>query len=199
MAAISKNIIEQAFTFESYFKLIEDLVAEGKTTGAKQSEDMTAYTKLNLQRMSRLNKTAKINEALKTNLEKIQRPIIWLILTEGWCGDAAQNVPVLAKMAAQNKNIQLKLILRDENLEIMDQFLTNGGRSIPKLIALDAATLEVLYTWGPRPEPVQKMMLDYKKDKANNDFKAFVAKIQAWYNQDKTQTLQKEISELITQ
>ena len=64
-------------------------------------------------------------------------------------------------MAEVNSNINLQLVLRDENLELMDLFLTNGGRSIPKLIALDK-DLNILFTWGPRPQTATNMVLDYK-------------------------------------
>src|SRR5699024_8979868 len=163
MSAITKDTIEQAYSFGAYFRLVEKAVAAGESTGENDSEDLAAYTKLNLQRMTRLLKTITINSELSAKLKTIQEPVIWLVLTEGWCGDAAQNVPVLHKMAQQNSNIQLRLILRDENLEIMDQFLTDGGRSIPKLIALHPETLTVHYTWGPRPQPAQKMMIAFKE------------------------------------
>ena len=64
--------------------------------------------------------------------------MIWLIITEGWCGDAAQCIPTIEKIAAESKNIETHYVLRDENLDLIDEYLTNNARSIPKLIACAA-------------------------------------------------------------
>lgn len=121
-------------------------------------------------------------------------------MTEGWCGDAAQIVPVLNHMAATNDHITLRFILRDENLAIADAFLTNGARAIPKVLVLDATTLEVLTTWGPRPAEMQKMVLDAKaaslvtEDKAAQKAisEAAANNLHLWYAKDKTKTIQVE-------
>lgn len=121
---------------------------------------------------------------------------LWLVITEAWCGDAAQNIPVIAKIAEINSNIELKFILRGENLVVMDTYLTNGGRSIPKLICLDSQTLEELGTWGPRPVIAQKRFM---KDKTDPDVshEEMVKNNQLWYLQDKTLSIQNEFLELI--
>ena len=98
---------------------------------------------------------------------------------------------MLNKLTAENKNIDLKLILRDENLEVMDQFLTNGTRSIPILIVLDSETLEVLNSWGPRPTEVQKMVMDAKSEAQSNQEESkeiwdeVKKNSQLWYAKDK--------------
>ena len=117
---------------------------------------------LNDRRMKRLDKTIKISEETIQEFQKVKQPQTWLVLTEGWCGDAAQNLPILDKIASDTANIDLKIVLRDENLDLMDLFLTNGGRSIPKLIALDKDN-NVLDFWGPRPTIATKMVADYKE------------------------------------
>ena len=119
----------------------------------------------------------------------------WLVITEGWCGDAAQNLPVINKLAEINTNIKLKLVLRDENLELMDLFLTNGGRSIPKLIALNKQN-EVLFTWGPRPKVATKMVADYKEKHGSLD-PQFKQDLQVWYNKDKGKSVQSDFIELL--
>ena len=156
---ITKEIIDGGYTYPQYRKLINDLLKEGKTTSNNHSESLIEYTKVNVQRMNRLDKTTDINEDLKREIADLEKKMIWVILAEAWCGDVAQNLPVIAKIADLSQNIDLKLILRDENLEVMDEYLTNGGRSIPKLIYLDSGTLEELGTWGPRPEEVQERFL----------------------------------------
>ena len=151
---ISKSL-ENTYTYQEYRDLVKDLLAEGKSTGPEQSDYILNYSKLNNSRMKRLDKTTKISDETAQKIQKLATPQTWLVLTEGWCGDAAQNLPVIHKMAELNKNINLKLVLRDENLELMDLFLTNGGRSIPKLIALDTDN-NVIDTWGPRPTSCHK-------------------------------------------
>ena len=156
---------------------------------------MAHYTKLNWSRMRRLDKQSKINTSLAKKVEAIEGKQVWLVLVEGWCGDVAQNLPVIQKMVELNPNIELRMIFRDENLDVMDAYLTNGGRSIPKLIAMDADSLEELWTWGPRPAPVQEMVEEYKK--TGGPYSEFSEKVQKWYNGDKTQTLQNEFEALI--
>ena len=168
------------------------------TTGDNHSEAMLNYAKINLQRMSRLNKTADLNDSLKASLDQIKQAQKWYIITEGWCGDAAQNVPTIAKMANYSSKIDLELFLRDENLEIMDQFLTNGGRSIPKLIATNPNTGEVIGTWGPRPKIAQDIVLDFKK-KGEGDYQEMQKDLQLWYAKDKTNSLQAEFEQLISE
>ena len=119
---------------------------------------------------------------------------IWLIITEGWCGDAAQNIPVIEKIAAACSGIETRYILRDENPELMDKVLTNGARSIPKLIAIDRKTENILGTWGPRPEAAQKLFAEQKSNGVEKS--AILENIQRWYLADRGRSLQHEIAEL---
>lgn len=192
-----KSYIEKSMTFAEYIKLIDDLLLDGKTTGPVQSEAMFNYGKLNRQRMHRLEKTVNLEESLKKAVRSLNVNWIWLIITEGWCGDAAQNIPVIEKIAAENEGIETRYVLRDENLELMDGFLTGGARSIPKLIALDAGTLEIIGTWGARPAAAQQI---FNEMKAQNLAKPLMMEnLQRWYFADKNQSIQKEFTELIEQ
>lgn len=123
--------------------------------------------------------------------------MIWLVITEAWCGDAAQNIPPIEKIANLNDRIETRYILRDENTELMDQFLTSGSRSIPKLIALDADTLDVLGTWGARPEAAQKLYYELKEKGAEKA--AIMEHLQRWYNADRTLSLQNEFVNLLAE
>lgn len=190
-----REYIEKAMTFAEYEILIDGLLAEGKTTGTNQSEAMVNYGRLNRQRMHRLEKTVFLDEGVREAVRKVTRPMIWLIITEGWCGDAAQNIPAIEKIAAENDKIRTLYILRDENLDLMDSFLTNGARSIPKLAMLDADTLEVLGSWGARPAPAQTL---FEEMKTNRTEKAVILEeMQRWYNFDKTRSLQHEFAKLV--
>ncbi|MET0751732.1 MAG: thioredoxin family protein, partial [Pyrinomonadaceae bacterium] len=190
-----KSYVEKSMTYAEYIKLIDDLLLEGKTTGENQSEAMFNYGKLNRQRMHRLEKTVVLSDSIKEKARDTERKMIWLIITEGWCGDAAQNIPTIEKIAAESANIETRYVLRDENLELMDEYLTFEARSIPKLIALDAETFEELGTWGPRPQVAMNYFFELRK--SGMEKPQMMENIQRWYLQDKEKSLQKEFEELL--
>ena len=194
---IDKVLIEQALTYEQYKTLIDDLLSQHRTTGPDQSEGLVKYTELNRQRMRKWDKTAVLEASLVQQLHRIDTPMVWLVLTEAWCGDAAQNIPVIAKMTQLNPKIDLRIILRDEHLPVMDAYLTNGARSIPKLIALDAETLKELGTWGPRPADAQRMLLDFKTNPAGRTREQLYEQLHGWYARNKGQQLQEEFEQMI--
>ncbi|MFL6374369.1 MAG: thioredoxin family protein [Pyrinomonadaceae bacterium] len=190
-----QKYLDASISFSEYLSLIDSLLAEGKTTGANQSEAMVGYGNLNRQRMARLTKTVLVDSDVNLRVRSNRRPQVWLIITEGWCGDAAQNIPVIEKVAAASESIDTRYVLRDENLELMDAYLTDGARSIPKLIALDAETHEVLFTWGARPGEAQEM---FKRLKAEGIEKSIISEeLQRWYNTDKGLSLQRELATLV--
>jgi hypothetical protein len=192
-----KNHIEKSMTYAEYIKLIDDLLLDGKTTGPNQSEAMFNYGKLNRQRMHRLEKTVLLSESLKKAAARVERKMIWLIVTEGWCGDAAQNIPTIEKIAAESPNIETRYVLRDENPELMDKYLTNNARSIPKLIALDAATLEELGTWGPRPQAAMDYFIEMRESGLEKP--QMMENLQRWYLKDKERSLQIEFEALLAE
>lgn len=192
---ITHEHLAKAITYTQYRELIDMLLAENKTTGTNHSEDMVEYTRLNMHRMLRMEKTIELDDELIQVLLSVQTKMIWVVLTEAWCGDAAQNLPGLVKIADASPLIDLKLMLRDENNDVMDAYLTNGTRSIPKLIALDAVTLEEIGTWGPRPEPAQKLVVEMKQQDV--PFKEFAEKLHGWYAKDRSLTLQNEFKSLL--
>ena len=195
MKNIIKKSLESTYTYQEYKDLVRSLLAEGKATGPNQSEDITNYSMLNDKRMKRLDKTIKISDQTISAIQNLKEPQTWLVLTEGWCGDAAQNLPVINKIAELNENIELKLVLRDENLELMDLFLTNGGQSIPKLIVLDKDH-NALKTWGPRPAIATKLVADYKATHGVLDAQ-LKENLQVWYNKDKGKSTQDDFIKLI--
>lgn len=190
-----KSYVEKSMTYAEYIKLIDDLLLEGKTTGENQSEAMFNYGKLNRQRMHRLEKTVVPGDSVKKKAQNIGRKMIWLIITEGWCGDAAQNIPTIEKIAAESANIETRYVLRDENLELMDAYLTFEARSIPKLIALDAETFEEIGAWGPRPQVAMNYFFEMRK--SGMEKPQMMENIQRWYLSDKEQSIQKEFENLL--
>ena len=190
-----QNYIEKAMTFDEYDSLIDRVVAEGKTTGPNQSEELAQYTKLNQARMRRLFKTSELNESLLEIARNVKANWIWLILTEAWCGDAAQNIPPIEKIARENDRIKTLYLLRDENLELMDKYLTGGARAIPKLICQDAETFEEIGTWGSRPQAAYDLFYSLKEQGLEKT--EIIEKIHRWYIEDNTESLQAEFEKLI--
>lgn len=192
---IERKYLDKAMSYRQYLDLLDDLLNDGKTTGADQSNAMVGYGKINRRRMERIDRTLYVHEGIHAAATKLDREMIWLILTEGWCGDAAQNIPVIEKIAAESVNILTRYLLRDQNHELMGAFLTHGARSIPKLIALDGNTRDVLGTWGARPKPAQDLFLELKRQGVGKA--VMMEEIQRWYNADKGLSVQEEFEDLL--
>ncbi|MEM6773034.1 MAG: thioredoxin family protein [Bacteroidota bacterium] len=198
MKTLIEKTLLQSYTYADYRELVAQLVEEGKTTGPNQSEFYVDITKLNQSRMDRLDKKARFSSEMENMLAGLTRPYTFLVLTEAWCGDAAQTTPLLNHMATATDQINLRFALRDDNPELMDHFLTDGGRSIPKVIILAPETNEVLDSWGPRPAPAQEMAMAHKyQPEPKPDYNTFNVALHKWYAKDKTQTSQEELMALL--
>ena len=196
--AITLSELGKAMTYEQYRKLILKLLQEGKTTGPDQSLKMIEYTALNNSRMHRLDRTIALLPELIDILQGMERKMYWLVLSEAWCGDAAQSIPIIAKMVDASPALEMGILLRDENPTVMQAHLTNGAHAIPKLIALDPEKLEVIGEWGPRPAEPQKIVMDYKAmPEPKENYSEVSKRVQMWYNADKGLSLQLEFIGLL--
>ncbi|GAA4047464.1 thioredoxin family protein [Flavobacterium chungnamense] len=196
MNSIIEKSLKVSFSYQEYRDFVTDLAKEVKTTGHEQREDLIHYTQLNEARLHRLDKTTQVVDEVKAVLQKLSKEYTWLVISESWCGDAAQILPVINKMAEVSENIDLRIVLRDDNEDLMNLFLTNGTKSIPKLIIIDKATNEVVNDFGPRPKAAKQLILDYKAAHGIVDETAKI-ELQKWYLQDKGVSTQKEIVELL--
>lgn|SRR5690606_16009433 len=200
MEVIIDNLIDKALQravpYKEYRAELDALVEVAKSGNLEHEDDYLEYRLLNQQRMKRLDKNFKLSESVLAQLKEVERPVVWIVLAESWCGDAAQSLPVLNKMAEASPNISLKIALRDQNLELMDQFLTDGGRSIPKLIMIDELTREVQDTWGPRPS-IATAMVKEQKEKYGEITVEFRTELQKWYTKDKGLTIVSDILKIL--
>ena len=195
---ISPERLAAAYSYAAYRQLIDELLAEGHTTGPQQSEQLTEYTALNVQRMSRLDKTVKLHSELVAAVMGLRENYIWLIITEGWCGDAAQQVPVMeAIVQASAGRLRTVYLLRDDNPDLADRYHTNGSRSIPKLVVLRADTLTEVAHYGPRPAEAQALIVRLKAEGMEHD--DFIRELHAWYAHDRTQAIQHALLTLVQQ
>lgn len=190
--------LKASISYDEYNGMVHQLVEEEKTSGPDQNEDLVYYTKLNAQRTKRLNKTTKVDDVTQSVVSNLKGKYTWLVLTESWCGDAAQILPLFNKLAEINTNIDLRLVLRDENDNLMREFLTNGGKSIPKLIMINEQN-EVVGSWGPRPVEAQEFYDSWRNnlDPERPPYREFQVDMQKWYLHDKGLSTFKEISEIL--
>ncbi len=198
MHPIIKESINGSISYRDYRELVKQLADEHSNTGIEKTEALANYTKLNDRRMRRWDKTIKISKETQQKISEFNQKMTLLIITESWCGDAAHVIPALNKMAELNPNIDVKLVLRDENLELMDMFLTKGGRAIPKVIMIDDETGAVLSTYGPRPSEASSYVNRFvaKNGSLTPEFKE---DLQHWYNGDKGQNIINDVIEILSQ
>ena len=91
-----------------------------------------------------------------------------LVLAEPWCGHCMLNIPILLRLAKKT-DMPVRLLLRDENLELMDEYLTNGkSRTIPIILFIDEDGNEVT-KWGPIAKRTKRFVDTYKKDLPSKD------------------------------
>jgi arginase family enzyme len=114
-----------------------------------------------------------------------------LVIAEGWCGDASNTVPIVAKLAEAVPGLELRVIERDANPDVMDRYLTNGSRSIPIVIALDE-NFQELGHWGPRPSELQAWVM---ANRATIPKTELYPKVRKWYARDHGETTLREVLE----
>ena len=193
---IVQELPARGLSYTAYMDLMEQQAAADSGEMTPEEAEMVEFTKLNLHRSGRIGRTWRPGEQLAAALNRIAEPQIWMVLTEPWCGDSAQCLPAMAVLASDNPAVELKVVLRDENLEIMDKFLTNGKRSIPQLVIFTASGKK-LGQWGPRPAEAQ---IVFDEAKASGLEKPqILEKLHLWYGRDRGRALDLELAELLTE
>ncbi len=198
MKVVVAQALLNSHSYAKYRSIVTETLALGEVTGKVQTEDLLQYTELNEARMNRLDKKIVITEDNIQKLLHLKKHYIWLVLAEGWCGDAAQLLPIMNKMVTFSKHIDFKIVFRDENEALMNQFLTNESQAIPKLIVLETSAEKVLGSWGPRPKGATQLIKSYKQQYGVIDETA-KKELQLWYLHDKGISTQNEIVELMLQ
>lgn len=134
---------------------------------------------------------ARIPEAELARLAEIGGRWRLLVLSEDWCGDASNSVPVIARLAEQAPEIEMRVAKRDENPELMDLYLTNGSRSIPLAVILDEEGAPV-GRWGPRPVELQAFVLHEKRAGIRSNPEIY-RDTRLWYARDRGGSTVREI------
>ena len=177
-----KNYWQKAVNFDEYLRVTEERIAKLQGTENEEEKMYLEHYQLGMTRMNRVAKTYHPQNDLLKKLEEKNFKGKFLIISEGWCGDASMIVPVVNQFF-EGKN-EVKIIFRDENHDLMNQFLTNGSMSIPIVIILDEND-EVISHWGPRPEEGHQMLLKHKADPENYDADQFHNDLQIYYTKNK--------------
>jgi len=185
-------------TFQKYSDYFQNIINTpfDKQSAPYNKADYINYTRLNWSRMNRWLKTGKLSDELKNAVREVNIPQHWIVITEPWCGDAAHSVPFIELASDENPLITVSYELRDSEPFRINDYLTHGTKSIPKLIMQDA-TGNDLGSWGPRPKDCQDLYAKLLAESA--DFEKIKTEIQHWYNTNKGEDLQNELSALITQ
>lgn len=183
--------LARVFDYSEFKALVEECARLNMTTGESTPERIEA-TRLNAHRMARVEKTLVIRPELSDLIRQIHRRTKWIVLAEAWCGDGAQTIPVIAKLAELNPLIELNIVLRDENPELMNEHMTNGTRSVPKLISIDCQTGKETGTWGPRPERIAQMGVQLKQQQPGISHDEFVKNLHLWYGRDRNAAIQED-------
>lgn len=182
----------------TYVEYMKNTIEEIENTNVDSLDEIDKktfeYKKLNLQRSTRIEKHYTPSVEIKETIESISEPQLWMIITENWCGDSAQNLPYIAVAAALNSKINFRIVLRDSNPDIMDLYLTNGNKSIPKLVAFDELGDE-LFQWGPRPKAAQDLFNNLKNE--GTPKLEIYEKLHLWYGRNRGAEIEKELIELV--
>jgi len=185
------KILHSGLTYEEYKKLFADEVDNPQGMGEPNNYDIK---KLNFSRSTRVEKQFVPSDELINTVNNICERQLWMVLTESWCGDSAQNLPVIVNVSELSKNIELRILLRDSNLDIMDQYLTNGTRSIPKLVAFDQDGNE-LFRWGARPAAAQLLINELKEKGLQKN--EWLVELHKWYANNRGKEIEKELLVLL--
>jgi hypothetical protein len=175
---------------EGWRRLLKERAGADPSGLDPEQAERVAFTRLNLHRTLRIERTWQPTPALATGLMRLSVPQTWLVVSEPWCGDSAQCLPCLVVAARLSPLVRLRMLTRDDHPEVMDRFLTRGTRSVPILAGLDDAGRE-LFRWGPRPAAAQAVVDAAKA--AGLDKAALQEQLHLFYGRDRGRALDAEL------
>ena len=191
---INPEQLASSLSYTAYRQHITDVLTQEAPDA--QLAKMLPHYRENEDRMNSLAPTVTVLPELQAALSQLTQRYIWVVITEGWCGDAGQLVPIVeAVTQASNDHLETRYFLRDSNPELIDRYLTNGGRAIPITVVVHADTLTEAGVWGPRPAAAQTLVQGLKAREV--PFSELVAQLHGWYAEDATRSTQQELLALV--
>ena len=148
------------------------------------------YSRYNWDRMNRAEAAYTASDGLRETMSTLPENLVWMVITENWCTDAAYGLPVFRAAAAAHGNSDLRFLLRDTNLDVMERYLIGGARSIP-VLAVFTADGEELLRWGSKPQALADHLEKLKAEGA--DGRAISAASVAWYENDGWLEIEREL------
>ena len=195
---MKKETIQKGIDYLEYRALVGNLILENKTTGTKQTPELVDFTKLNEQRSNRNEKQFVLSQDLLHLFDNKVFNEYWVVFVEAWCGDCAQNLPAIQAIAKFTSGVDLKIVIKSDNSDEMQKYLTNGAEAIPKLVRVHKDTLKELGTWGARPKNAQAIAEHWKKNKETITKEDFEKELHLWYAKNRSKDIQNEFWELLT-
>jgi len=187
------DYINKGYSFENYLERIEDELEE--QIELDDPKELVQYYAINLQRSRRIKKTFRYNPGMEKKAKSYNADLKFLIISEGWCGDASQIVPIVDNLA-NTMGIESKIVFRDENLGLMEEYKTNGSLSIPIVIGVTPDGEEA-FRFGPRPAKAMEFTNRFKRDPDKYSKDDFYEDLQRFYNENHGQDVISEILEMV--
>jgi len=156
-------------------------------------QDLLDRRKDNSELWNSIYRRAVLEPEAVERVKQIEHRFHLLILNEDWCGDSVNILPYVARLAESTDHLELRILGRDANRDLMDSHLTGGSRSIPVVIVYDADFQEKGW-WGPRPGPLQRWVVEEGLALPKPDRYPL---IRGWYARDKGKTIVAEILSII--
>lgn len=186
-----KTFWDNGVSYDDYIRNAQQRLDHPKDDAEKEFK---TYFELGLQRMDRMMKkySPAPEDLAILDAKKFDGKI--LIITEPWCGDASQAVPVLFKFFEGRNDVRVSY--RDQDPSLITEFMTNGTNSIPIVVVLDK-NYEVINHWGPRPKPALEFLKRYKEDPDHYPKEQFYNDLQLYYAKNRGKDTIAELLELL--
>ena len=192
---IRNSLVDDGLNYQAFMDIVRARIKEtDRGVLDEQEKALHDYTVLNVKRSERIERSWVMPEELRVAAQALDFEQTWMVLTEGWCGDSAQNLPYLAAVAAVNPRIDFRILERDDHLNIMDIYLTNGTRSIPKLVIFDRDGQERA-VWGPRPATAAQLVQELKSQGLPRA--EMYERLHLWYGRNRGTEISHELLDLL--
>ncbi|MBS7334075.1 MAG: thioredoxin family protein [Weeksellaceae bacterium] len=187
------DYIKNGYSFEDYLEKIEDQLEE--QIELDDPKELVPYYAINLKQSREIRKNFRYNPGMEKKAKSYNADIKFLIISEGWCEDASQIVPVVDRLA-ETIGVECKFVFRDENIELMEEYNTNGSHSIPIIIGVTPDGDEA-FRFGPRPAKAMNFTERFKRDPDKYSRADFEEDLDRYYLENHGQDIITEILELI--
>ena len=185
--------IQEGYNFEDYLEQIEDELE--KQIELDDPKELVPYYAINLKQSRDIRKNFRYNPGMEKKAKSYNAELKFLVISEGWCEDASQIVPVVDRLA-ETIGVECKIVFRDENLELMEEYHTNGSFSVPIVIGVTPEGEEA-FRFGPRPAKAMVFTNRFKKDPDKYSKDDFIEDLDRFYLENHGQDIITEILTLI--